>query len=252
MFRSELFCGHDNFADDPISLMQRALTNKKTANSSSGGNVGGTGVGAGNGASGGGISMGREAWLSGRPDSGRSVRPDSGRSIIGGQSGRPGSGAATGMGGLFGGGGYRTGNAGSGRRSISRAGIMATTMGGVGGGIGGIGGGLPGMVNGMSRGSTAARRSSNARRSSTSRGQTDNPDDKASLVSENRGADGANEPDAESELVQVKCVKPTRRKRISINDVRMARSPLADAILPPPQRFLFVQTRTGIGNLVGV
>ncbi|KAI8835322.1 hypothetical protein BC829DRAFT_406425 [Chytridium lagenaria] len=59
------------------------------------------------------------------------------------------------------------------------------------------------------------------------------------------------EPDVESQLMAVK--KPTRRKRLSINDVRMARSPLADAVLPPPQRFLFVQTRAGtIGNLVGV
>ncbi|KAJ3187891.1 hypothetical protein HDU85_006284 [Gaertneriomyces sp. JEL0708] len=43
-----------------------------------------------------------------------------------------------------------------------------------------------------------------------------------------------------------------RRKKISINVVRMARSPLADAVLPPPQRFLFVQTRSNfVGSLVG-
>ncbi|KAJ3110511.1 hypothetical protein HDU96_006515 [Phlyctochytrium bullatum] len=61
------------------------------------------------------------------------------------------------------------------------------------------------------------------------------------------------EPDDESQLVGAAARKPTRRKRLSINDVRMARSPLADAVLPPPQRFLFVQTRAGtIGNLVGV
>ncbi|KAI9094402.1 hypothetical protein DFS34DRAFT_248271 [Phlyctochytrium arcticum] len=41
-------------------------------------------------------------------------------------------------------------------------------------------------------------------------------------------------------------------RKISINAVRMARSPLADTVLPPPQRFLFVQTRSNvIGSLVG-
>ncbi|KAJ3397332.1 hypothetical protein HDU92_008876 [Lobulomyces angularis] len=37
--------------------------------------------------------------------------------------------------------------------------------------------------------------------------------------------------------------KFTKRKKIFISDVRMARSPLADIVLPPPQKFLFVQNR---------
>ncbi|KAI8806058.1 hypothetical protein BJ742DRAFT_899993 [Cladochytrium replicatum] len=41
------------------------------------------------------------------------------------------------------------------------------------------------------------------------------------------------------------------RKKISLNDVRMARSPLADAILPPPQRFLFVQRRSSALESLG-
>ncbi|KND00674.1 uncharacterized protein SPPG_03797 [Spizellomyces punctatus DAOM BR117] len=44
---------------------------------------------------------------------------------------------------------------------------------------------------------------------------------------------------------------PSKRK-ISLNAVRMARSPLADSVLPPPQRFLFVQTRGRGESLVGV
>ena len=41
-------------------------------------------------------------------------------------------------------------------------------------------------------------------------------------------------------------------RKISINAVRMARSPLADTVLPPPQRFLFVQTRSNVrASLVG-
>ncbi|KAJ3259767.1 hypothetical protein HDU77_001636 [Chytriomyces hyalinus] len=34
-------------------------------------------------------------------------------------------------------------------------------------------------------------------------------------------------------------VKNRQRKNISLSDIRMARSPLADLVLPPPQRFLF-------------
>ncbi|KAJ3241340.1 hypothetical protein HDU81_000904 [Chytriomyces hyalinus] len=34
-------------------------------------------------------------------------------------------------------------------------------------------------------------------------------------------------------------VKTRQRKNISLSDIRMARSPLADLVLPPPQRFLF-------------
>ncbi|KAI8810819.1 hypothetical protein BJ742DRAFT_798838 [Cladochytrium replicatum] len=41
------------------------------------------------------------------------------------------------------------------------------------------------------------------------------------------------------------------RKKISLNDVRMARSPLADAVLPPPQRFLFVQRRSSALESLG-
>ncbi|KAJ3028793.1 hypothetical protein HK097_005891, partial [Rhizophlyctis rosea] len=72
------------------------------------------------------------------------------------------------------------------------------------------------------------------------------------------GAAGGGEGPVPVMVQQVEEVRPvkvqlTRRKKISINAVRMARSPLADAVLPPPQRFLFVQTRPElIGNLVGV
>ncbi|EGF82760.1 hypothetical protein BATDEDRAFT_22884 [Batrachochytrium dendrobatidis JAM81] len=44
----------------------------------------------------------------------------------------------------------------------------------------------------------------------------------------------------------------TRHKRISLNDVRMLRSPLANETLPPVQRFLFVQSRPeAISSVVG-
>ncbi|KAJ3041730.1 hypothetical protein HDV00_008818 [Rhizophlyctis rosea] len=60
-------------------------------------------------------------------------------------------------------------------------------------------------------------------------------------------------PAQQQEDVKPMKIALSRRKKISINVVRMARSPLADAVLPPPQRFLFVQTRPDlIGNLVGV
>ena len=43
-----------------------------------------------------------------------------------------------------------------------------------------------------------------------------------------------------------------KKKKISINVVRMIRSPLADECLPPPQRFLFIQTRPeAVSNAVG-
>ncbi|TPX64194.1 hypothetical protein SpCBS45565_g06029 [Spizellomyces sp. 'palustris'] len=46
--------------------------------------------------------------------------------------------------------------------------------------------------------------------------------------------------------------RTTSKRKISLNAVRMARSPLADSVLPPPQRFLFVQTRGRGESLVGV
>ncbi|KAJ1567173.1 hypothetical protein HK096_010731, partial [Nowakowskiella sp. JEL0078] len=44
-------------------------------------------------------------------------------------------------------------------------------------------------------------------------------------------------------MAQINVQVRKRRTKISINDVRMLRSPLADAVLPVPQRFLFVQTK---------
>ncbi|KAJ3278854.1 hypothetical protein HK104_001967 [Borealophlyctis nickersoniae] len=78
-------------------------------------------------------------------------------------------------------------------------------------------------------------------------------EDEAAAAPEEDENDGEIEAPEEPEE-ESKPIKPLiiRRKKISINDVRMARSPLADAVLPPPQRFLFVQTRPElIGNLVG-
>ncbi|KAI8922424.1 hypothetical protein DFJ77DRAFT_446557 [Powellomyces hirtus] len=68
--------------------------------------------------------------------------------------------------------------------------------------------------------------------------------------------EGEDEPEAQSRPIRSAALRERerlRRRKVSINAVRMARSPLADFVLPPPQRFLFVQTRANVtGSLVGV
>ncbi|KAI8824272.1 uncharacterized protein EV422DRAFT_564970 [Fimicolochytrium jonesii] len=61
------------------------------------------------------------------------------------------------------------------------------------------------------------------------------------------------EPEERSRPIRSAAMKEKerlRRRKVRINDVRMARSPLADAVLPPPQRFLFIHTRSSaIGSI---
>ncbi|KAJ3167167.1 hypothetical protein HDU88_002504 [Geranomyces variabilis] len=71
-----------------------------------------------------------------------------------------------------------------------------------------------------------------------------------------RHHDEDEEPETQSRPIRSAALRERerlRRRKVSINAIRMARSPLADFVLPPPQRFLFVQTRSNIiGSLVGV
>ncbi|KAJ3150827.1 hypothetical protein HDU89_002824 [Geranomyces variabilis] len=81
-------------------------------------------------------------------------------------------------------------------------------------------------------------------------------DDVGENENDARHHDEDEEPETQSRPIRSAALRERerlRRRKVSINAIRMARSPLADFVLPPPQRFLFVQTRSNIiGSLVGV
>ncbi|KAJ3173450.1 hypothetical protein HDU87_007611 [Geranomyces variabilis] len=81
-------------------------------------------------------------------------------------------------------------------------------------------------------------------------------DDAGENEDDARHHDEEDEPETQSRPIRSAALRERerlRRRKVSINAIRMARSPLADFVLPPPQRFLFVQTRSNIiGSLVGV
>ncbi|KAI9332894.1 hypothetical protein DFJ73DRAFT_855066 [Zopfochytrium polystomum] len=250
MFRSELFCGVDSLIDDPVGMMKSGHLLQLRSGGAAGGLSGaataavdssGTAsmkVGLAAGAGAGGESSGvvtRDAWMTvpaagaagigSRPFSSTSARPESSRPTHGGgYARRPSGGGSTSV---------RPNSSSTTGSPPEPVRLRTRKSVGVGG--------EPGRASQLSR-PVPLQRIVQAREEQQQ--HHDGAEDSAVQPAQDEGqANDSAEPDSESILVPAsKVVKKTRRKRISLNDVRMARSPLADAILPPPQRFLFVQT----------